>query len=161
MSVFDPNRPSPQWAHTSSSLDLDLYVGTRHAHIVAGDGVNSRWTKDLSGSDVKPCAMERTDHFGAQDLPFGQWPIVVRTGIIQREKLPIDVEQCNLIALGSDQSSIAGCDLVCACHLHEFDHEIMLSSVAPPTPFGPGAAYLCYCGRIPRTCEATRGAPPR
>src|SRR5207253_11459875 len=98
-----------------------------HTDPIAGNLV-IRWrTKDLSRADVELRTVQRADHLVSCDLSLGQRPSVMCAGVVECEKLTVDVEQGNLSPLHIDQSSLAGLDLVRPRYFHKVSHGCYLS----------------------------------
>jgi hypothetical protein len=64
------------------------------------------------------------------DLAFGEWPFLMRAGIVERKELAIDIEQDDLFAFKHHQMGMAWRDLARARRLDEFAHELVLRDTA-------------------------------
>src|SRR4029079_2769218 len=112
-------------AKEAGSLDLDFDVGSRDAHVMARNGVVCWVLEHRASPDVEFGAMPGTGHLMTLDFSPGQWPFLMRAGIVESEEFAVDIEQGNLLTLEDDQFSLAGRDLACARGVHEFAHGLI------------------------------------
>jgi hypothetical protein len=84
------------------ALHLDLDIVSRDADCVTRDRPLRRRTHDLARANVEPGAVPGTGHLVPRDRAFCQGPALVSAGVVEREELPIHVEQGDPLALDLD-----------------------------------------------------------
>ena len=79
-------------------LDFDFHRVTTKAHSIRGDVFRGGVHSDAASFDIEVRRVPRTLDFLADDLPFGEWAAFVRTVVINRVDLAIEVYECEALA---------------------------------------------------------------
>ena len=80
-------------------LDFDFHRVTTKAHSIRGDVFRGGVHSDAASFDIEVRRVPWTLDFLADDLPFGEWAAFVRTVVINRVDLAIEVYEREMLAL--------------------------------------------------------------
>ncbi len=100
--------------------DADLDLALAQPHRIGGD-IHHRWQqKRLTGTQVEPRPMTRTNDLVTIHLAIAERPVVVRADIADGKDLTGHVEQHDRFALDFDEQALAGRDPWCARYLQAY-----------------------------------------